>query len=888
MREKSVCRHCFEHTVSRVAASKGRKPFAVTGSRPHYAPDLPFKLEHVRLDLSIDPVGRQLAGTVTQRVRAVSPGQSRIKLDQIGLTIEEARVDGKSAAFTVEGNALWIDLEGRGRPEPGEILEFAVKYRATNPRRGIYFTGPDEFYPGKPHQVWTQGQDEDSRYWFPSFDYPNQKATSEVIATVPQGYTAVSNGALLKREDVGGNTRFHYKLGVPHVMYLVTLAVARFEEWADQGPRGLPVQYFVAPGRVDDGKRAFGNTPKMIETFEKVTGVPYAYEKYSQVAVQDFIFGGMENTSATTQTDLTLHDARAHLDFTSDPLVSHELAHQWFGDLVTCRDWSHGWLNEGFATFMERVWVENRQGQGSEGGGLEEGKYYSYQDLQEHFAEDGGSYRRPIVCNTYIEPIDLFDTHLYQKGGLVLNLLRAQLGPELFWKSVNLYLNRHKGSSVETLDLIRAIEDATGRNMRRFFDEWIFGAGYPEFELSYSWHEEKKRAELVIEQKQTGGAPTKTENGATTHLFHLPVKIEFTLEGGKKVTEVVELGEARDRLFLALPSKPLMVRFDPDHTIPKTLKFPRPKELLLYQLASDADCMGRIEAAQELGKIVDPDVIAALKKALLNDPFWGVQAEAASVLEKVRLDSARDALIEGLGVGNPKARRALVKALGSYKDAKASHALRALAERDESYYVEADAVYAWAVSQFAPGASNPKSEGDVVEFLSRKLVKDSYRDVIRGAALRALAQVPGLGRGEHSRALDLLLEWTRRGMQPEARVAAVAALGPVVRTGVPAVRARILEILGALCDEDNFRLRMALVHALETSEAPEASGMLARIRTLDTDGRVKRHAQMAMDSVAMAGTAPESVATLKEQLEKLQEEHRKLRSLVEERGAGLK
>src|SRR6185437_11759410 len=165
----------------------------------------------------------------------------------------------------------------------------------------------------------------------------------------------------------------------------------------------------------------------MIEAFEAKVGVPYAYEKYSQVAVQDFIFGGMENTSATTQTDRTLHDARAHLDFTSDSLVSHELAHQWFGDLLTCRDWSHGWLNEGFATFMERVWVENDTGQH---GGVDEAKYYSYQDLKEYLQEDSGGYRRPIVSNTYIEPIDLFDRHLYQKGGLVLNLLRYVLGED--------------------------------------------------------------------------------------------------------------------------------------------------------------------------------------------------------------------------------------------------------------------------------------------------------------------------------------------------------------------------------------------------------------------------------------------------------------------------
>ena len=249
-----------------------------------------------------------------------------------------------------------------------------MKYRIPHPpRRGIYFTGPESAYPNKPYQTWTQGQDEDSRYWFPTFDYPNQKATLEMRVRVPQGFTAVSNGALVAQKTEGAHTHFHYRLGHPIVPYLVSLVVAEFSFWEDAGPRGLPVQYFVAPGREEDGKRAFGNTPQMIEAFEKKLGVPFPYEKYAQTAVQDFIFGGMENASATTQTDRTLHDARAHPDFSSDPLVSHELAHQWFGDLVTCRDWSHGWLNEGFATFMERVWIENATGPGS---GAEEAKYY--------------------------------------------------------------------------------------------------------------------------------------------------------------------------------------------------------------------------------------------------------------------------------------------------------------------------------------------------------------------------------------------------------------------------------------------------------------------------------------------------------------------------------
>jgi aminopeptidase N len=477
MLEKQICRRCAAHSHRGL-----NKSFSVQGSKPHYAPDRPFRLEHILLDVNVDPKKKTLSGEATQSLLVVAPNQTQVKLDQIGLEIHGATVDGKKAEFEKDDQSVTIQLPKA--PKPGSKLELAVKYSLENPRRGIYFTGPDADYPEKPWQVWTQGQDEDSRYWFPGFDYPNQKATSEIIATVPKGFTAVANGKLLSRDEKGGSTRFHYKLGTPHVTYLISLVVAEFVQLDAKGPRGLPVQYFVPKGREEDAKRAFGNTPRMIEAYEKRVGVEYPYEKYAQTAVQDFIFGGMENTSSTTQTDLTLHDARAHIDFSSDPLVSHELAHQWFGDLLTCRDWSHGWLNEGFATFMERVWIENNPGAG---GGLDEAKYYSYADLREYMDEDASRYRRPIVCNTYIEPIDLFDAHLYQKGGLVLNLLRHVLGEEPFWQCINAYVTRFREKNVETVDLIRTIEDVTGRNLRRFFDEWVFGTGYPEFSVTYAY-----------------------------------------------------------------------------------------------------------------------------------------------------------------------------------------------------------------------------------------------------------------------------------------------------------------------------------------------------------------------------------------------------------------
>jgi len=891
MMTRSICRRCEQFRAESSEAiyqvkygdefgakAGARRPFAIAGASPHYAPDLPFRTEHIALDLEIDPKEKTLRGTAVQKFKVIAAGQKWINLDQEGLAIEEVSVDGKKVDAQLESDRLRIPLQKS--PAPGESLEVSVRYSTKNPRRGIYFTGPDAAYPAKRHQVWTQGQDEDSRYWFPTFDYPNQKATSEITATVPKGFTAVSNGALISKKDVGDKTQFHYKIGIPHVTYLISLVVAEFAAWEDKGPRSLPVQYFVEPGREEDGKRAFGDTPKMIEVYENKIGIPYPYEKYSQVAVQDFIFGGMENTSATTQTDLTLHDERAHLDFSSDHLISHELAHQWFGDLLTCRDWSNGWLNEGFATFMERVWVENKPGPH---GGMEEAKYYSYNDLRDHLDEDRKRYRRPIVCNTYMEPIDLFDTHLYQKGGLVVNLIRHLLGEEPFWKTLQHYVTKHQKSSVETLDLIRAIEDVTGRNLRRFFDEWIFNSGYPEFEVSYQWHDEKKLAEMVIEQKQTGGKPSVTQDGATTFLFHLPVVLEFTMNDCTKVSHTIEVGESRDRVFLSLPSKPKMVRFDPNSNIPKTLKFPRPKEMLLEQLKNDADCMGRIEAAQELVKLADPEVVAALGAAASKDKFWAVQAEAADALASIRTDGARDALIAATGTTNPKARREIVRALGTFKDEKSATTLKKFAEKDASYFVEAQAITSWTAAHFGVYALASDAKVDEAEkFLLKQLEKPSYRETIRSAALYALASFPGIEKGERPRALETILKWSKRGEVQDARIAAIGALGRILRNAALPERKRLFTVLNELADEDSFRIRMALIVGLSSTESQAAIAILDKIHSSDVDGRVRRNAVAAMDALQLSGSTPDSVMQLKGALEKLEEDQKRLRSLFEE------
>src|SRR5690606_30537340 len=323
--------------------------FALPGDRPVWGRDRPMRIEDLKLEFEFDLDRRQVQGVTTTTFRPRQEGLREAVFDAIELDVEAVTDDeGRDLPSTPGDRELRIDL-GRAR-SPRRSITTVVRYRC-QPRRGLYFNLPDEGYPKRPTQIWTQGQAEDSAYYFPVFDFPGEKFTSEVIAHVPQGWTAVSNGRLEARSEDRRRKRttWHWKQERPHPAYLITLTASEFDV-VEHDSDGVPVQYYGPKGSAADLERAFGRTPEMVRYFAEKIGVPYPWAKYATIAIHDFIFGGMENTSATTMTDTLLHDERAHEDYAeaADSITSHELAHQWFGDLLTCREWSHGWLNESF------------------------------------------------------------------------------------------------------------------------------------------------------------------------------------------------------------------------------------------------------------------------------------------------------------------------------------------------------------------------------------------------------------------------------------------------------------------------------------------------------------------------------------------------------------
>ncbi len=834
------------------AALGAQRPFALPGDKPHYARDRVVDIKHIKLEISIDPEAKRIEGVCRTTVVPINDGLTHVEFDAVEMEIAGVRLDGGGDLdYTYDGARLRIDLAGARKA--GEELTVAVSYSAS-PRRGLYFVGPDEGYPDKPLQVWSQGQDEDSRHWFPCFDFPNQLATSEMLVTVPAPLTAVSNGELVGvDESESGRRTFHWRQERPHVAYLLSVAAGDFAEIAEDID-GVPVQYFVPKGREEDGRRALGRTPAMLDYFAERIGIPYPYAKYAQVVVADFIFGGMENVSATTLTDVILHDERAHPDFAdaADYLVAHELAHQWFGDLLTCRDWAHGWLNEGFATYFGNLFTAEQQH------GVDEFRYTMRGDAEVYMGEDARRYRRPIVDNVYHEPIDLFDRNLYEKGGWVLHMLRFELGDELFWKAIRHYADKHQGTNVTTPDLQRAIEESTGRNLDAFFEQWVYGAGHPELNVAFEWDDDAKQAKLTVKQTQSTAQ-------RTAEVFRAPVEVDFALEASNQSFRV-ELSEREQSFYFPLADKPKMVRFDPGGWLLKTVEFKRSQEMLLHQLQHDDDVLGRIDAAKELAKLGTKEAISALKDAVLSDSFWGVQREAAKALGSAGTAAALDALLECLGIDHPKVRRGVVEALGEFRDepparrgARAAEALeRVLRDGDASYYVEAAA---------AAALGKTRSERAFAA-LERALEKESHNEIIRVRAFEGFAEL------RDERAMPLAVEWSRYGRPAPARGAATTALG---KLGLYAERKeQALDRLVELLDDPWLRVQLNAAGGLQELGDDKALPALERAAARELDGRVVRRCREVIARLREGRDKGDEVKKLRDELDKLREEQRTL------------
>src|SRR5580700_2467157 len=765
-------------------------PVLASADEP-YARSRDYDLQNVKTHLWFDVEQRKVRGEVTHSIAMLRDDVTQIQFDSVALNIATVTLDGKDAKFSTTDAAVIVLLPGPSRR--GEHHEVFIRYDG-QPKKGLYFVLPDKNYPNRPKEVWTQGEAEDTRYYIPIYDYPNDRTTSEMILTVPATWLTISNGSLVSvKEEPDGTKTWDWKQSEPLSTYLICAVAGEFEEKKDTW-RGIPVRYVVPRGQEDTIDSTFSRTRQMLDLFSDKLGVPYPWAQYAQSSVNDFVEGGMENTSATTLTTrgLVAPGLAPELRRGSDDLDSHELAHQWFGDLITCRDWANIWLNEGFATYFEHYWAEQRYG-------ADEAAYEFWRDQAGWFRQKR-LYPVPIVTRNFEDSIE-YAGNVYDKGGWVLKMLRTKLGDDDFFRGLHYYLETNRGQNVVTADLEKAIDHSTATNVDHFFHQWIWRAGAPRYEVSYTYDDSAHQIKLNVKQTQ------KVEGAVD--LFDMPVEIEIATASGRK-TSTIQVSQADETFTLPADSAPQMVLFDKGDNILKSLEFKKDAAALIYQLKNAETVPDRADAAVALGEMKDSsDVVAALGYAAQHDLFWGIRVESLKALGKIGGGAAEKQVLASTNDDQPWVRKAAVQQLGNFtEDPSLAPKLVEIASKDKAYGVRAAALNAIGEIK-APKA---------YDVLTAALKTDSPDDTIRNGALE------GLGSLGDDRAVPALLEWSGPGKDFETRGAAIEAVA-----GMDVKNKAITQTLISYLKEPYTDVKFTTLFALGRRGDPDAIAPLEEL-----------------------------------------------------------
>ncbi|MHC4707157.1 MAG: M1 family aminopeptidase, partial [Planctomycetota bacterium] len=613
-----------------------------------YAPDRKVDIIHVTIDLTPDFKARTITGTTTIKFVPIAKPLIELRLDAIDLAVSSVTSSASIAGYSVTDEAITVTFAPALEPDADTTV--TIDYEA-EPKRGLYFRTPEMGYLAEDVHLFTQMEPQKGRHCYPNYDYPNERFTSEVICRVPKDMTVLSNGRLIseKTDPETGLKAVRWLQDKPHVNYLIALAAGKFAK-IESKYKDIPLAFYTPPSQIGQAHNSFKDTADMMGFFEREIGVPYPWNKYYQVVVDDFVSGGMENTTLTILNDYTLFTDASENIRSSQTLVSHELVHQWFGDYVTCKDWSHTWLNEGFATYYALLYDEHKDGRDQMLYGL-----YRY---ARGIVSDERTSETPIMHRTYDHPWEQFSwNRAYAKGAWIVHMLRLQLGEELYRKCIKTYLQRHALGTVVTEDLNSVIEELTGRSFDRFFDQWIFHAGHPVLEVSYSWSQKDKLAKVSVQQKQ--------ELGDRVLLFHFPTKVRFIVDD-KTIDRDIFIDSDQHDFYFPLEAEPNVVRFDPEYSLLADIDFEKPKEMLYAQLRNRSDVIGRLLAIAALKEEDDKKTVANLKETLNNDPFYGVRKQASSALRDIHTDEAFEALADSMRQGDARARQQVVEDIGRF------------------------------------------------------------------------------------------------------------------------------------------------------------------------------------------------------------------------------
>jgi aminopeptidase N len=653
-------------------------------------------LIHTKLDVRFDYKKRYLYGKEWVTLKPHFYPTDTLRLDAKGMDIKNISIvkDGKNTPLKYKYQdslslAIQLDRVYRNNENYTVYIDYTSKPNDLHVKgsaaildaKGLYFINPDGTEKDKPTQIWTQGETESSSCWFPTIDKSEQKTTDEISMTVQSKYVTLSNGRLASQKINADGTRTDtWKQELPHSPYLFMMAVGDFKIYKDKW-RNKEVNYYLEPKYAPYAKEIFGQTPELIEFYSKTLGVDFPWYKYSQIVVRDYVSGAMENTSATLHGDYVQLTHRELIDAYYDQgrsTIAHELFHQWFGDLVTAESWSNLTVNESFADFSEMLWAEHKYGK-------DEADAHSYTAMLNYLANPANK-TKDLVRFHYDDKEEVFDAVTYQKGGRILNMLRNYLGYDAFYKGLGIYLKTNAFKAGEAQQLRLALEEASGRDLSWFFNQWYYGHGNPNLKINYKWDDAAKKETVYLQQTQDG-------NG-----FILPMAIDI-YAGGKKVRHNVWMNDKADTLTFASAVKPDLVNVDGDKVLLAEKRDSKTLEEYVFQYFNAPLYLDRFEA---IDKATPEQGDAGARKvmlAALKDKYYGLRIKA----------------IRGLNMTNDDVRNA------------AQPTLLSMAKTDENTLVRAAAIST---------LGKLKAAGMLPTF-TEALKSESY--AVQGAALTAIS-----------------------------------------------------------------------------------------------------------------------------------------------------
>jgi aminopeptidase N len=823
-------------------AAPARRATDPWSGQRQYAPDRDAEIHHLALDITPDFQHRTITGEAVLTFQPIAKPLEELQLDAIDLDIQSVVSSRKIEAYEVTADHLVITFAAPIAPNTEASV--TIRYTA-QPEKGLYFRTPEMGYNAGDEHLFSQGEATDERYWYPGYDSPNQKFTTEITCHVPPGMTALSNGRLVSEEkDPGGLTAFHWKQEQPHANYLVSLVAGYFDKVEDKY-KDIPLALYTPPSDINEAPNSFRDTRDIMEFYESEIGVPFPWAKYYQVLVRDFMEGGMENTSITTLTERTLFTSATENIRSSQSLVAHEMAHQWFGDLVTCKDWSQIWLNEGFATFYALLYDGHKNGSDSMLYGL-------YNTERGIFAVSNDV--KPIVSRNFDSPDDIFNYLAYDKGSFVLRMLRSQLGDDLYRNCIRTYLERHKFGNVVTEDLARVVEELSGRSYDQFFDQWVYHSHYPEIEACYCWDEKNKMAKISIRQNQ------KLSDDVL--LFNFPLGVAFKTRNGT-VEKAITVKDKAEDFYFVLDSAPQIVRLDPHLAVLAKIDFTNlPIPMLYAQLDDNDDVVGRLLAIDALKDSKRRKAVEKLTHALNHDSFYGVRMDAARALQSIHNDESLEALLKSAKQSDARVRNQVMGSIAEFYDTRALEAERQALSTERNPDVQARSIR--ALGKYPPADARP--------LLVPLLQSHSYRNSLLDAAIAALSAQDDPA--DFAPLRDTLkarkTEMTSRGFAEGLDALASLALNCDKKDD-----ARDF-ILGYVNDK-NTAIQNGAIRALGTLEDPGAIPVLQSFAGASRDDAAQRAAAGALETIRSARRHGDELNDLRQTVLDLQKTVEKLR-----------